>query len=249
MSIEAMAIVLHHSKLNGAQKLLMLGVANHAGDGGAYPSQLRLATYCGVSDLRNLRRIIDKCVESGELSVTVQAGGGINTPDHNRSNLYEIHVQCPPNCDRTMQHRLLCWGCDEPLPFARYRVTADDDAGVPRTGWHKRCAQRVLELAAEPVDNDPRAKTPPPGEIAPPPGANTPPEPLTNPSNPDISIRTDVSAREASPVDDEHCLESSDGVHPFAELKGKPWRCTACGIHHDELVSESSCGLHRGASS
>lgn len=34
MSIEAMAVALHHSKTQGATKLVLLGIANHEGDGG-----------------------------------------------------------------------------------------------------------------------------------------------------------------------------------------------------------------------
>jgi hypothetical protein len=237
MSIEAMAIVLHHSKLNGAQKLLMLGVANHDGDGGAFPSQLRLATYCGVSDLRNLRRIIDKCVASGELAVDVHAGGGMNTPDSQRANLYTINLRCPHNCDRSPQHRLLCCGCDERLPFARYRAGALDAAGEPMTypdgspmiGWHARCAAKAEGAAMQAVDNYPRANTPPPGEYAPHPRANTPPEPYKNHLNPDIDDVADVSAREAEPVHS-GCLNAEDGEHTWAMHRGNPWRCTECGI-------------------
>jgi hypothetical protein len=256
MSVEAMALVLHHSRLNGAQKLLLLGVANHDGDGGAYPSQLRLATYCGVSDLRNLRRIIDKCVEAGELTVTVQAGGSINTPEHRRSNLYELNIKCPTNCDRTTQHRLLCCGCDEPLPFARYRARAVDSAGVelvypngePMIGWHKRCAAAAaLEATSAPVDEQPPGEIAPGGEYAPRPRANTPPEPVENYLNPDIAQRADVSARERSAVDNDGCLDAEDGVHTFALHNGKPWRCSSCGIHHDELTGCSACNVHRGA--
>jgi hypothetical protein len=254
MSIEQMAIVLHHSKLNGAQKLLMIGVANHDGDGGAFPSQLRLATYCGVSDTRNLRRIIAKCIESGELVVDVHAGGGVNTPDSQRANLYTINVKCPPNCDRTAQHRLLCCGCDERLPFARYRHGAVDSAGAPlcypdgtpMTGWHKRCADAAaVEATPAPVDNYPRAKTPPPGEFAPHPRANTPPEPYKNHLTPDIDAVADVTAR-AHEAGDNGCLDADDGRHRFAMHNGKPWRCTACGIHHDELPGCDDCAEHGG---
>lgn len=238
MSVEQLAIVLHHSRLSGAQKLLMVGVANHDGDGGAYPSQLRLATYCGVSDVRNLRRIIDKCVEAGELTVNVQAGGSVNTPEHRRSNLYEINVKCPPNCDRTTQHRLLCWGCDEPLPFARYRARATgpdgaepmNPAGEPMVGWHKRCADLLLVKAAEPVENVPPGEFAPGGEYAPRPRANTPPEPLRNHLNHDDQIPTEVDVRARDAVDSETCLNAEDGVHEWAMHRGNPWRCTGCGI-------------------
>lgn len=229
-----MAIVLHHSRLNGAQKLLLLGVANHDGDGGAYPSQLRLATYCGVSDLRNLRRLIDKCVASGELTVTDRGGGKVNTPEHNRTNLYTINVSCPPNCDRTAQHRLLCWGCDEPLPFARYRAEAP--AGLEGIGWHKRCAERAAAeatQAAQPVDNYPGANSPPPGEYAPHPRANTPYEPTHNQPIEDSMSAHEVDVRAREAVDSE-CIGGDEGEHEWAMHRGQPWRCTGCGIAWEE---------------
>ena len=231
MSIEQLAIVLHHSKMSGTAKLVMLGVANHDGDGGAYPSHLRLATYAGVADLRNLRRAIDKCIEAEELTVDVQAGGKYNTPNHARSNLYTINVRCPENCDHTPNHRLVCWGCDEPLPFARYTAVADDALGVSRIGWHKRCAESV-----EPVENVGGGATAPGGASAPGGGAVRPPKPSFNYLTPDIDALSVSNAREAEQVEPvEECLKSDDGVHPFAEHNGKPWRCIACGIHYDEI--------------
>lgn len=99
-----MAVVLHHSKAKGTNKLVLLGIANHAGDGGAWPSVETLATYANVHE-RNVQRSIDKLVASGELRVHVQAGGTRETPDHRRPNRYDVNVACPPWCDRTPNHR------------------------------------------------------------------------------------------------------------------------------------------------
>ena len=38
MSIELMSLVLHHSVAQPTHKLILLGIANHQGDGGAWPS-------------------------------------------------------------------------------------------------------------------------------------------------------------------------------------------------------------------
>jgi hypothetical protein len=38
MSIEAVATVLNHSKARGRAKLVLIGIANHLGDQGAWPS-------------------------------------------------------------------------------------------------------------------------------------------------------------------------------------------------------------------
>jgi len=104
MSVEHMAVVLHHSKSKGTDKLVLLGIANHAGDGGAWPSIATLAKYANVHE-RNVQRSIDKLVGRGELRVHVQAGGTREAPDHARPNMYDVLVVCPPWCDRTPNHR------------------------------------------------------------------------------------------------------------------------------------------------
>lgn len=100
-----MAIVLHHSQAKGTDKLVMLGIANHDSDGGAWPSVGTLARYANV-DARSVKRSISKLVEMGELQRSIMSGGTHRTADHMRPNLYRILLQCPPGCDRTTQHRV-----------------------------------------------------------------------------------------------------------------------------------------------
>lgn len=104
MSVESLAAVLHHSRAKGTAKLVLVGIANHDGDGGAWPSVATLARYANV-DPRNVQRSLDKLVELGELAVHLQQGGDQRTPDHERPNRYDVLVGCPPWCDRTTQHR------------------------------------------------------------------------------------------------------------------------------------------------
>lgn len=104
MSIEHMAMVLHHSKSKGTAKLVLLGIANHQGDGGAWPSVATLATYANV-DARTVQRAIRQLVGRGELAVHSQAGGTRDTEDHSRPNLYEVLTSCPSYCDRSPNHR------------------------------------------------------------------------------------------------------------------------------------------------
>ena len=111
MSVEALAIVLHHSKASGTDKLVLLGVANHAGDGGAWPSIETLARYANTTE-RTVQRSVHKLVQLGELAVHRNAGGTHLTPDHKRPNRYDVLVACPATCDRTAQHRV------RPLPVA-----------------------------------------------------------------------------------------------------------------------------------
>lgn len=104
MSVESLAAVLHHSRAKGTAKLILVGIANHDGDGGAYPAVATLARYANC-DPRSVQRALDKLVSIGELVVQVQNGGTRDTPDHRRPNRYLIRVVCPPWCDRSTQHR------------------------------------------------------------------------------------------------------------------------------------------------
>ena len=103
MSVESIAIALHHSRSTGAAKVILLGIANHDGDGGAWPSLATLARY-GNCTVRNAQRAIAKLEELGEVRVHLQQGGNQRTPDHMRPNLYEFTLRCSPECDRTKNH-------------------------------------------------------------------------------------------------------------------------------------------------
>lgn len=105
-----MAVVLHHSKARGTDKLILLGIANHDGDGGAWPKVETLARYGNVSE-RQVQLSVRKLVTSGELVVERNQGGTRRTRGNSRPNLYRINVTCPITCDHTMQHR--------PRPYPR----------------------------------------------------------------------------------------------------------------------------------
>lgn len=116
VSVEAIAVVLHHSKARGTDKLVLLGIANHAGDGGSFPKVETLAKYANVTE-RAVQTSIAKLVKTGELLVERNAGGTRRTRPDARPNLYTLLVQCPINCDRSTQHRLLAY------PVAAERLT------------------------------------------------------------------------------------------------------------------------------
>lgn len=99
-----MALVLHHSRATGTAKVVMLGIANHAGDGGAWPTVATLARYANVTE-RAVQQAIGKLIKAGELSVQYQAGGLAYLKDSERPNRYEVLVCCPPTCDHTVNHR------------------------------------------------------------------------------------------------------------------------------------------------
>jgi hypothetical protein len=100
MSIEAMSLVLHHSQATGAAKLLLLGIANHQGDSGAWPAVSTLSRYAGVTE-RRAQQLLRALEESGELIVKRQAGGS----GQYKTNLYWVNVACPEDCDGSAMHR------------------------------------------------------------------------------------------------------------------------------------------------
>lgn len=104
MSVESIAIALHHSRAVGTAKLVLIGIANHDGDGGAWPSVGTLAKYAGVAP-RNVQVAIKKLEELHEVRRFVQAGGNHLTKEHERPNRYQFLLRCPIDCDRSSAHR------------------------------------------------------------------------------------------------------------------------------------------------
>ena len=100
MSIEAMSLVLHHSQATGAAKIILLGIANHQGDSGAWPSVSTLSRYAGVTE-RRAQQLLRGLEESGELILKPQGGGS----GQYKTNLYWVNVSCPETCDGSAMHR------------------------------------------------------------------------------------------------------------------------------------------------
>jgi hypothetical protein len=88
MSIEAVSLVLNKSQATGRAKLVLLGIANHLGDQGAWPSISTLARYANASE-RSVKRDIQELIELGELRVELQ-----NAPTNHqyKTNLYWITI-------------------------------------------------------------------------------------------------------------------------------------------------------------
>ena len=105
MSVESLAIVLHHSKARGTTKLVLVGIANHDGDGGAFPKVATLAKYCNVHP-RRVMEALNALGALGEIIIYEKDGGTHKTPAHLRPNRYELALECPPECDRTKNHRI-----------------------------------------------------------------------------------------------------------------------------------------------
>ncbi len=89
MSVEAMARVLERCPLKGTQKLVLLGIANHDGDGGSWPGIDTLARYASV-ERRNAQRAVLDLVNDGWIVRHVNDGGNRRTRGDRRPNRYEI---------------------------------------------------------------------------------------------------------------------------------------------------------------
>ncbi|WP_264032149.1 helix-turn-helix domain-containing protein [Cellulosimicrobium sp. SH8] len=134
MSVESMALALHHSRAKGTTKLVLLGIANHDGDGGAWPALSTLARYAGGVDERTVRRSLRELEALGEIRVHVNGGGDRSTPGDRRPNLYEVLVACPSNCDRTARHRLVDGGTSvsaRPTNGGTRTSSRGSDGGTP----------------------------------------------------------------------------------------------------------------------
>ena len=104
MSIEAVSAVLKHSRAKGTTKLVLMAIAWHYGDDaelGAWPSQNTLANYCNTTD-RQVRRSLQDLIELEELEYSAHDGRGFR-PDR-RTARYFILLDCPHDCDRSLNH-------------------------------------------------------------------------------------------------------------------------------------------------
>ncbi len=105
MSFESLAVVMNHSRANGADRLVLIGIASHEGDGGAFPGIAKLARYAGIEE-RSVKRCLRRLEALGEVATYVQAGGSSGVPDWRRPNRYVVLLECPAHCDKTRNHKL-----------------------------------------------------------------------------------------------------------------------------------------------
>jgi len=90
MSVESISQALQVQGLTPAEKLCLIGIANHDGDGGAWPSISTLARYVGCTT-RSAQRLVAILVAKGFVSVAINEGGGARTRRDRRPNLYHLH--------------------------------------------------------------------------------------------------------------------------------------------------------------
>lgn len=152
-----MAIVLHHSRARGTAKLVLLGIANHAGDGGAWPSVYTLAKYANVNE-KNTRLAIRRLVELGEVRVHLQAGGPRDMEDVHRPNRYDVLVRCPGDCDRTDKH-LTARDREHQSALWKTRRTRGSDATPPVDSDPTRGSVATPEPSIQPATTKEGAST------------------------------------------------------------------------------------------
>ena len=86
-----MAWVLNHSPTTGTDKLVLLGIANHADEYGenAWPSIPTLARYAGVTE-RNARHAVRRLEDAGEIATEERRGGRVDSDPRYRTNRYTL---------------------------------------------------------------------------------------------------------------------------------------------------------------
>jgi len=101
MSSEAMSAVLHHSQASPHAKLVLMAIAYHENETGAWMSQATLARLCNMSE-RTVRRHIAELRDLFEIDIIHDGGQGHGARVTNR---YFIILDCPEGCDRSFSHK------------------------------------------------------------------------------------------------------------------------------------------------
>lgn len=91
MSIEVMSWVLNNAPVRGTEKIILLGLANHADADGnnAYPSVARLARYANVSE-RAVQQALRILEEGGHIYRHFNEGGSAQQRADRRPNKYTV---------------------------------------------------------------------------------------------------------------------------------------------------------------
>lgn len=183
MSSATTPLVWYHSAAEGSARLVLLAIADHDGEGGAWPSVATLARMARVSEstvVRARRALVDL----GELTVHEQQGGGLALADHLRPNRYEIHLACPDWCDGTARHACrVCGGRGEHKAAC---AATDPDAPIASTEGVSPMTPPSGDEGVSPMTPHPVSLVTPEPPKEPP---TTPPAPPTPPTIPDAVAR------------------------------------------------------------
>lgn len=131
MSIQAIAWVLESSTTKGADRLVLLSLANHANDQGeCYPSASTIAREANLNEV-HVRRTLKALVDAGCIARTINAAPDERIRKDRRPNLYAIldgcAQKCPPWMERVTEPRADGWHNDAPTggTSTRERVRAE----------------------------------------------------------------------------------------------------------------------------
>ena len=93
MSVEAIVWALSRTDVKGTDKLVLIGLANHADPHGqnCWPAVSTLAKYASVTK-RNVQRSLARLEASGHISVEHNRGGTSDTPSDRRPNRYTLNL-------------------------------------------------------------------------------------------------------------------------------------------------------------
>jgi hypothetical protein len=232
-------LVWYHSASEGSARLVLLAIADHDGEGGAWPSVATLARMAGVSE-STVVRARRALVALGELEVHEQQGGTMKTADHLRPNRYEINLACPDWCDGSARHACrLCGGKGEHKGAC---AATDPDAPI------------ALSTGVSPV-------TPPPSStgvspVTPPPVSLVTPEPpneapITSPTPPAIPEKV-VRFWEGEGISKEDqdalwalVLEDPETVLPAARATQRAWLVPALARVHTKSSSDRGAAIQQ----
>jgi len=91
MSIESVAKALVIKGLAPSQKLVLIGLANHDGDGGCWPGVVTLCDYTDLKE-RQVQYILGQLADLGLIEIVHNAGGHPGMRLDKRPNLYVLHL-------------------------------------------------------------------------------------------------------------------------------------------------------------
>jgi hypothetical protein len=103
MSVESISRVLNigpDDRLSPLHRLVLIGIANHDGDGGSWPSMATLARYGGCSE-RTVQRHIAELVEWSFVERHINEGGNLRTRADRRPNFYVLTLDGYPQAGST----------------------------------------------------------------------------------------------------------------------------------------------------
>lgn len=148
MAIEVMNAVWRHSKATGRTKLVLLAIADHQGEQGAWPSLATLAKMAGASE-RSVQRDIEELEKLGELKVTRY---GSPTKSRNKTNLYfvtldDVTISRIVSDDMTNQAHDMTNEADDVTPVVvgtLNRTITKNSEGELSENWQP--SQRLLDM-------------------------------------------------------------------------------------------------------